>query len=41
MGFEDPACARGTKEQILVKFRELRDQMEQAFQSFYKNNISS
>ena len=41
MGFEDPAGARGTEEQVLDKFREVRDQIEQAFHSFYKNNISS
>lgn len=41
MGFEDPAGARGTQEQVLDKFREVRDQIEQAFHSFYKNNISS
>lgn len=41
MGFEDPAGTIGTDEEILDKFREVRDQIEKAFYSLYTNNIKS
>jgi arsenate reductase (thioredoxin) len=39
MGFEDPAAATGTDEEILNKFREVRDQIEQEFKQLYEKNI--
>lgn len=41
MGFEDPAGTIGTDEEILDKFREVRDHIEKAFYSLYTNNIKS
>ncbi len=40
-GFEDPAKARGTEEQILKKYREIRDQIVQQFDQFYDIEILS
>jgi arsenate reductase len=39
MGFEDPAGATGSEEEILNKFREIRDQIESEFYEFYKKKI--
>jgi len=39
MGFEDPAGASGTEEEILKKFRDVSDQIEAEFFKFYKNNL--
>ncbi len=39
MGFEDPAGATGTEQEILKKFREVRDQIQEKFYSFYQNRI--
>ena len=39
MGFEDPAGATGTEDEILDKFREVRDQIEQEFKQFYEERI--
>jgi arsenate reductase len=39
MGFEDPAAAKGSQEEILDKFREVRDQIEEEFRRFYKIEI--
>ncbi|MFW5645612.1 MAG: arsenate reductase ArsC [Bacteroidota bacterium] len=41
MGFEDPAGATGTEDEILDKFREVRDQIEQEFKQFYKERINT
>ncbi|HNW75917.1 MAG TPA: arsenate reductase ArsC [Bacteroidales bacterium] len=35
MGFEDPADARGTKEEILAVYRRVRDQIREEFRAFY------
>jgi arsenate reductase len=37
MGFEDPAAAEGSEEEILDKFREVRDQIKQEFKGLYEN----
>ncbi|MFP4048271.1 MAG: arsenate reductase ArsC [Bacteroidales bacterium] len=41
MGFEDPAGATGTEDEILDKFREVRDQIEQEFKQFYEERINT
>lgn len=40
MGFEDPAGAKGTEEEILQKFRDVRDKIEKEFLSFYEKDLS-
>jgi arsenate reductase len=39
MGFEDPAEATGTEEEQLKVYKEIRDQIEQEFYAFFKNNL--
>lgn len=39
IGFEDPAEAKGTEEEILNKFREIRDQIKSEFHAFFRNII--
>lgn len=39
MGFEDPAAATGSPEEILGKFREIRDQIEKEFKKFYEEEM--
>lgn len=41
IGFEDPAEATGTDDEILSVFRKVRDEIENEFSSFYKRNISN
>ena len=36
IGFEDPAKAQGTAEEILVVYRKIRDQIREEFLKFYK-----
>jgi arsenate reductase len=36
IGFEDPANATGTDEEVLTVYREIRDQIREAFNKFYK-----
>ena len=36
MGFEDPAKATGTEEEVMSKYREIRDQIHVKFQELYK-----
>ena len=36
IGFNDPAKARGTEEEILLVYRKVRDEIEKAFNEFYK-----
>lgn len=38
IGFEDPAEASGTEEEILSEFRRIRDQIKNQFYEFYLNN---
>jgi len=37
MGFEDPADAKGTNEEVLIVYRKVRDEIRTAFTKFYKN----
>jgi len=39
IGFEDPAKARGKEEEILPVYRRVRDEIGEAFNEFYRNNI--
>jgi len=39
MGFEDPAQARGTSDQVEAVFRKVRDQIKEDFFNFYKEKI--
>ena len=39
IGFEDPAEAVGSEEEILLKFRKIRDEIRMEFYDFYKNNL--
>ncbi|MDZ7741108.1 MAG: arsenate reductase ArsC [Bacteroidota bacterium] len=41
IGFEDPAKAEGTEEEVLLVFRKVRDQIKDKFYEFYKNNIKN
>ena len=35
IGFEDPASAKGTEEEVLPVYRKVRDQIKERFQNFY------
>lgn len=37
IGFEDPAGARGSEEEVMLVYRKVRDQIKEAFQDFYNN----
>ncbi len=39
LGFEDPADAIGTEEEILNVFRKVRDEIKSEFFSFYRNSL--
>jgi len=39
IGFEDPAAATGTEEEILTVFRQVRDEIRSAFYNYYLKNI--
>ena len=41
IGFEDPADATGTEEEILFEFRRIRDEIKNDFYKFYEENIRS
>jgi len=41
IGFEDPADAIGTEEEILSEFRRIRDEIKSDFYKFYKENLGS
>ena len=36
IGFEDPADARGTEEEVMPVYRKVRDQIRERFTQFYK-----
>lgn len=36
IGFDDPAAARGTEEEILNQYRLIRDQIEKSFRAFWE-----
>jgi arsenate reductase len=40
IGFDDPADATGTEEEILAVFRKIRDEIKKEFYHFYSENIS-
>jgi arsenate reductase (thioredoxin) len=40
MGFDDPADATGTEEEVLAVFRQVRDQIKIQFHKFYADNLS-
>jgi arsenate reductase len=39
IGFDDPADAKGTEEEILKEFRRVRDEIKTQFYSFFIDNI--
>ena len=39
LGFEDPAEATGTEEELLAVFRRVRDEIQAAFRKFYNEKI--
>ena len=39
IGFEDPAEAKGTEEEILAVFRKVRNEIKKEFLELYKNNL--
>ncbi len=39
IGFEDPADATGTEEEMIPVFRKVRDEIKKEFYNFYKNTI--
>jgi arsenate reductase (thioredoxin) len=40
IGFDDPAKARGTDEQVMQVFRRVRDEIRVQFEGFYKKELS-
>ena len=40
IGFDDPADAEGTKEEQLVVFRRVRDEINQRFRQFYNEQLT-
>jgi arsenate reductase (thioredoxin) len=41
IGFDDPADAFGTDEEIMMEFRRVRDEIRDGFGKFYEDNIAS
>jgi len=41
LGFEDPADATGTEEEILSEFRRIRDKIKKDFFKFYLDNLKN
>ncbi len=41
IGFEDPAEATGTEEEIIFEFRNIRDEIKNEFYKFYKEKLRS
>jgi arsenate reductase len=39
IGFEDPAAARGTEEQVMPVYRKVRDQIRERFYQLYTNEL--
>jgi arsenate reductase len=39
IGFDDPAEATGSEDEILTVFRRVRDEIKRDFEEFYKNHI--
>jgi arsenate reductase (thioredoxin) len=40
IGFDDPAQATGTEDEILSEFRRVRDEIKKRFTEFYKTNLN-
>jgi len=40
IGFDDPATATGTKDEMLAVFRRVRDEINLKFRKFYNENLS-
>lgn len=40
IGFEDPAIAKGTDDEIMAIFRRIRDEIKQDFYKFYKEELT-
>jgi arsenate reductase len=41
IGFDDPADATGTEEEILSEFRRVRDEIKRDFRAFYENKVKA
>ncbi|MBL7995089.1 arsenate reductase ArsC [bacterium] len=41
IGFEDPAEAAGTEEEILAEFRKIRDQIKERFYDLYRKELQA
>lgn len=41
IGFEDPASARGSEEEVMPVYRKVRDQIRASFYEFYLNTIKN
>ncbi len=41
IGFDDPAKARGTEEEVLPVYRNVRDQIKKEFYEFYNRNMAT
>ena len=41
IGFDDPADAKGSENEIIAKFRRVRDEIKKDFKEFYNNNLKS
>ena len=41
IGFEDPAEATGSEEEVLSFYIKIRDEIEESFRNFYENNIKN
>jgi len=39
IGFDDPADADGTEEEVMSVYRRVRDEIREQFQKFYKENL--
>jgi arsenate reductase len=39
IGFDDPAKATGTEEEVLQKFRQIRDEIKEQFYEFYQSKL--
>jgi arsenate reductase (thioredoxin) len=40
LGFEDPADATGTEDEILSVFRKVRDEIQSSFKTFYQDHMT-
>ena len=41
IGFDDPAKAKGTEEEVMPVYRKVRDQIQERFKSFYNSELQS